>query len=107
NAHPMRGRAPRELAGRVEPFLREAGLWHDVYAGARHDWFCAVLDLFKPRAKRLPELVERGKPFFAEVTDYDPRAQKTLWAAPETRALLPALADRLAPVDPFDPQAIE
>jgi glutamyl/glutaminyl-tRNA synthetase len=97
----------RELARRVEPFLREAELWDDAYAGARQDWFCAVLDLFKPRAKRLTEFVERGKPFFADVTEYDAAAQKKLWAAPETRDLLTALADRLASVDPFDPPTIE
>ena len=87
-----------ELARRVEPFLREAGLWDDAYAGERAAWFHAVLDLFKPRAKRLPEFVERGRPFFADVTEYDAAAQKKLWAAPETRDLLTALADRLAPL---------
>jgi glutamyl-tRNA synthetase len=66
-----------------------------------------VLELFKPRAKRLTEFVERGTPFFADVTEYEPAAQKKLWAAPETRDLLTGLADRLAAVDPFDHPAIE
>jgi glutamyl-tRNA synthetase len=96
-----------EIARRVEPFMREAGLWDDAYAGARAGWFHAVLDLFKPRAKKLPEFVERGRPFFADVAEYDPAAQKKLWAAPETRDLLAALADRLAVVAPFDPPSIE
>jgi glutamyl-tRNA synthetase len=96
-----------EVARRVEPFLRAAGLWDEAYAGARAGWFHAVLELFKPRAKRLPEFVERGRPFFADVTEYDPVAQKKLWAAPETRELLTALADRLAGVAPFDPPTIE
>jgi glutamyl-tRNA synthetase len=96
-----------EIARRVEPFLREAGLWDDAYAGERREWFCAVLDLFKPRAKRLTEFAERGKPFFADVTEYEAAAQKKLWAAPETRDLLTALADRLEPVAPFEPPAIE
>ena len=97
----------RELARRVEPFLRDAELWHPSYAGARQDWFVAVLELFKPRAKRLTEFVERGRPFFADVTGYEPAAQKKLWAAPETRDLLTLLADRLASLEPFDPPAIE
>ena len=92
---------------RVEPFLRDAGLWDDAYTGARHAWFFAVLELLKPRAKRLPEFVELGRFFFADVTEYDAAAQKKLWAAPETRDLLTALADRLAPVAPFDPPTIE
>jgi glutamyl-tRNA synthetase len=96
-----------EIARRVEPFMREAGLWDDAYAGARRDWFCAVLELFKPRAKKLPEFVERGRPFFGEVTEYEAAAQKKLWAAPGTRDLLLALADRLEALAPFDPPAIE
>ncbi len=72
----------REIARRVEPLMREAGLWRDEYGGARAEWFCSVLDLFKPRAKRLPEFVERGRPFFADVTSYDEAAQRKLWAAP-------------------------
>jgi len=96
-----------EIARRVEPFMREAGLWRDEYAGARAEWFRAVLDLFKPRAKKLPEFVERGRPFFADVTEYEPAAQKKLWAAPETADLLAALADRLGSVSPFDPPSIE
>ncbi len=66
-----------------------------------------MLELFKPRAKRLTEFVERGKPFFADVTEYEAAAQKKLWAAPETHDLLTALADRLAAVEPFDPPTIE
>jgi glutamyl-tRNA synthetase len=96
-----------EIARRVEPFLREAGLWDEAYAGGRAAWFRAVLDLFKPRAKKLPEFVERGRPFFADVTEYDAAAQKKLWAAPETGPLLDALADRLGAVSPFDPPGIE
>ena len=97
----------RELATRVEPFLSAAGMWDPAYAGDRKDWFCAVLELFKPRAKRLTEFVDRGRPFFAEVMEYDAAAQKKLWAAPETPDLLIALADRLTDLDPFDPPTIE
>jgi glutamyl-tRNA synthetase len=97
----------REIARRVEPLLREAGLWNDDYAGSRQDWFCQVLDLFKPRAKRLPEFVERGRLFFADVTGYDEAARKKLWAAPETNDWLRGLADALEPIAPFDVAAIE
>ena len=54
---------------------------------------------------RALEMIPNTAPF--DVTDYDAAAQKKLWAAPETRDLLTALADRLAPVDPFDPPTIE
>ena len=96
-----------EIARRVEPLLREAGLWNDDYAGPRHEWLCQVVDLFKPRAKRLPEFVERGRLFFTDVTAYDEAARKKLWAAAETGDWLRGLADTLEPIAPFDVATIE
>jgi glutamyl-tRNA synthetase len=97
----------REIARRVEPLMREAGLWRDEYGGDRAEWFCSVLDLFKPRAKRLPEFVERGRPFFADVTAYDEAARRKLWAAPDTAAWLIDLAARLESLAGFDQQTVE
>ncbi len=96
-----------ELARRVEPLMKDAGLWKDEYGGERREWLCQVLELFKPRAKFLPEFVERGRLFFADVTTYDEAAQKKLWAAPDTVSNLSALAETLAAVEPFDVPTIE
>ncbi|HEY8550486.1 MAG TPA: glutamate--tRNA ligase [Vicinamibacterales bacterium] len=97
----------REVARRIEPLLREAGLWRDEYAGERSAWLDQVIELFKPRAKRLPEFVERGRLFFADVTEYEEKARAKLWAAPETSAWLAGLADSLQEVEPFEPATIE
>jgi glutamyl-tRNA synthetase len=96
-----------EIARRVAPLMREAGLWREEYGGDRAEWFCAVLELFKPRAKRLPEFVERGRPFFADVTAYEEAAQRKLWSSPDTAAWLRDLADRLESLAAFDRAAIE
>jgi glutamyl-tRNA synthetase len=96
-----------ELARRVEPLMKAAGVWRAEYGDARRDWLCQVLDLFKPRAKFLPEFVERGRVFFADVTSYDESARKKLWAAPETAAHLEALATALSSLDPFEVSTIE
>ena len=48
--------APDELAVRVKPWLETAGLWRDDYLDDRHAWFFAVLELLRPRAKRLGRL---------------------------------------------------
>jgi nondiscriminating glutamyl-tRNA synthetase len=96
-----------ELARRVEPLMKAAGVWRDDYAGARKQWLCDVLDLFKPRAKLLPELVERGRLFFDDVTSYDEAAQKKLWAPRHTASDLTALADALSALEPFDAATIE
>jgi glutamyl-tRNA synthetase len=96
-----------ELARRIEPLMKSAGLWRDEYAGERKPWLCDVLELFKPRAKFLPEFVERGRLFFADVTHYDEAAAKKLWASPDTASHLTALADALDVQEPFDATAIE
>jgi glutamyl-tRNA synthetase len=57
--------APSDLAARVRPFFEQAGLWRASYAGDRHAWFYAVLELLKPRVKRLGDFVEQGRFFFA------------------------------------------
>ena len=96
-----------ELSRRVEPLLREAGLWRDEYAGPRAGWLCQVLELFKPRARRLPEFVERGRLFFGDVTSYDEAAQRKLWASPDTHAWLTQLAAALESLAAFDVADVE
>jgi glutamyl-tRNA synthetase len=96
-----------ELARRIAPLMQRAEVWKDEYGAGRHDWLCAVLELFKPRAKLLPEFIERGRVFFTDVTSYDEAAQKKLWASPDTAAHLTALADALVTLEPFDVASIE
>ena len=50
--------APDEFARRLKPFFEAAGIWDDAYLGERHAWFFAVLELLKPRAKRLDDFAD-------------------------------------------------
>ncbi len=95
-----------DLAGRVEPLLREAGLWSDEYAGARRPWFHQVLGLLRPRVRRLGQFVEDGRPFFAEIVEYDADAVKKHLKA-EVRAAFEEWRDILAAADPFEPAVLE
>jgi len=65
---------PIELARRLEPLFRAAGLWKDEYLGDRHAWFFAVIELLKPRVKRLDEFLGHGRFFFSDVIEYDQAA---------------------------------
>jgi glutamyl-tRNA synthetase len=65
---------PGELAIRVKPSLEAAGLWRDDYFTDRHAWFFAVLELLKPRAKRLGDFASQGRFFFADEVEYDQAA---------------------------------
>jgi len=65
---------PDELALRVKPLLETDGLWRDEFLGTRHAWFFAVLDLFRPRAKRLQDVVDQARFIFTDEMSYDSAA---------------------------------
>jgi glutamyl-tRNA synthetase len=96
-----------ELAARVEPILREAGLWRDELAGGRRAWFRRVLALLTPRATRLSDFARSARPFFADRIDPDPAAVRKYLLQPDVAEHLAALRARLALVDPFEAAPLE
>jgi glutamyl-tRNA synthetase len=94
--------APGELGRRLQPWLHRAGLWSDDLLGDRHAWFFAVLELLKPRAKRLDEFAELGRFFFSDAIEYDEAAVDKHLRAPGIDGHLIALDDALAKLDTFD-----
>ena len=82
NAQHIARLAPDDLAARLKPWFEAAGLWNDEFLASRHAWFFAVLELLRPRAKRLGDFIEVGNFFFADGVQYDPAAvEKHLRAA--------------------------
>jgi len=75
--------ARRQLAG--------AGLWDDVYEGARRGWFRQVLALLQPRAKTLAAIPADGRFFFepSDDLDYDAEGVRKHLAG---NAIVPALS---------------
>ena len=65
-----------ELANRIAPLLRDAGLWRDGFESSDRQWLERVIELLKPRAKRLGQFVDDGRLFFVEDVEYDPTAVK-------------------------------
>jgi glutamyl/glutaminyl-tRNA synthetase len=99
--------APDELTIRVKPWLVAAGLWHDDYLGNRHAWFFAVLELLKPRVKRLDDFVSQGALFFGDAIEYDTAAVEKHLRAQGMDAHLDAIAATLAALETFDPASTE
>ena len=62
------------LAQLVKPSIEAAGLWNDGYLTDRRAWFFAVLELLKPRAKRVTEFADLGRYFFLDALEYDSAA---------------------------------
>jgi glutamyl-tRNA synthetase len=96
-----------ELARRVEPLFVEAGLWREAFAAGERAWLLRLLELLRPRVRRLGQLVEDAKPFIDESVVFDDAAVKKHLSPAGTRAHLLELAAALARVSPFDPSTLE
>src|SRR4051794_30402350 len=99
--------APDELAVRVKPALETAGLWRDDFLGARHAWFFAVLELLRPRAKRLDDFAAQGALFFSDAIEYDAAAVDKHLRPPGMAAQLAEIDTALGALETFDPASAE
>jgi len=99
--------APDDLARRLRPSFEAAGLWNDAYLDDRHAWFFAVLDLFRPRAKRLGDFVLQGRFFFTDAIDYDAAAVDRHLRGPGMDEHLAAFDAAIRALDDFDAVSIE
>jgi glutamyl-tRNA synthetase len=96
-----------EITNRLEPALRELGMWDDELRGARREWFHQAIEILKPRAKKLRDLAEQGRYFFVDPEGYDEAAVKKHLSAPGLAAHLAAWGEALSAVEPWTPAAIE
>ena len=96
-----------EITARLEPVLRELGFWSDDLRGERREWFHQVIELLKPRAKKLRDLADHGRYFFADPDGYDEAAVQKHLAAPGLAAHLESWGEALGKIEPFTPAAIE
>ncbi len=96
-----------DLAERLEPTLREAGLWRDDLKDGRRGWLLRVIELLKPRARRLGDFVEQGRFFLEDALEYDSKAVAKHLSAQGIDAHLAALRQTLKEVDPFEQGEIE
>jgi len=111
--------APDDLALRVKPSFEAAGLWNDAFLPGkrsanlsgeredRHAWFFAVLELFRPRAKRLGDFAVQGRFFFTDQIEYDPAAVDKHLRAAAMDEHLDALGAAFAELESFDAASIE
>ncbi len=101
------GRLPAAaLLERIEARLREAGLWRDTLQTSEAAWIARVLELLKPRVKKLDQLVDELRPFLVEEPEMDPAAAaRHLDAA--VRPIVAELADRIDRAGAIDAASVE
>jgi glutamyl-tRNA synthetase len=96
-----------EITRRLEPLLVERGLWDDAFEENRREWFHQVVEILKPRAKKLRDIVEHGRYFFTDPSDYDEGAVEKHLSAPGLAGHVTAWAGAAAEVEPFTAAGIE
>jgi glutamyl-tRNA synthetase len=94
-----------QLAAAVLPLLVEQHLW-PAHAPP-NEWLRRLLELLRPRAKRMIDFVEQARPFLAETVEYDEEARKKHLAVPRLTDHVRALVHALREVMPFDEQHVE
>ena len=107
NQQHMMRLAAADLAARVQPLLVEAGFWRESFAAQEQAWFLRVLDLLRPRVKKLGQFVDDARPFFEEGVTFDESAVRKHLRAAGMRGHLQAFAARVAEASAFDQQGSE
>jgi glutamyl-tRNA synthetase len=98
---------PGELARRVRPSFEAAGIWRDGYLSDRRAWFIAVLELLRPRAKKLDEFPSLGRFFFVDAVEYDETAVAKHLRGDTMTGHLEALDVAFTALPVFDSQSTE
>jgi len=96
-----------DLARAVEPFLVEAGLLGPAGPRPPDGWLHRLVDLLRPRAKRLTDFPDLARPFLGEVVEYEPEAVEKHLSTSGVGGHVAALAEALRALDPFDEPHVE
>ncbi len=108
NAEYIRTMPLAELVTMVKTELRANKLWREEYDEDEREWFAKAVELIRHRFFTLKDFSGQGRAYFSDDFDFDETAvNKNLKKEPRLKEWLPALADRLEAVEPFNAQNVE
>jgi glutamyl-tRNA synthetase len=87
--------------------LESRGLWSAAYEGSRRVWLHQVLDLVKPRVKKVSDFIPQLEPFLRERGEYDPAAIDKHLGGADLADHIAALSEAYHRLDAFDVETIE
>ena len=102
----------RTPADQLEPLVTPALVASGVVTAAelvrRREWYLALLDLLKVRARLIDDIVRQAFPYFAGPLQFDTEAVEKQWKdRPAAAELLAAARQRLAALPQWTPEAME
>jgi glutamyl-tRNA synthetase len=92
---------------RLRPIFQAAGVWDEAYLGEKAEWFARVLELLRPRARKLEEFLAVGRFFFTDALEYDDVAVAKHLRQDGMAGHLAAGDAALGGLTMFEPAAIE
>ena len=108
NAEYIRTMPLSDLLPMVKAELRANKLWREEYDDDERAWLEQTVELIRHRFFTLKDFSQQGRAYFSEDFDFDEAAvRKNILKEPRLRELLPALADKLESVDPFNAETVE
>ena len=91
----------------LKPEFKGAGLWRDSLEKEEASWFRSIVDLYRPRAKVLPDFPKQSRFFFLDEVEFDPAAVEKFLKDEKVNGYLRLLADRLQILQAFTHENVE
>ena len=108
NAHYLQTLPIEEIGELVKDKLRDAGLWDPAYEGEKRQWYLDTLDLIRGRFHTLNDFTTRGRAYFADDFEIEPKPlKKNILKHPDLKTWLPMLADRYSEIPEFSKEETE
>ncbi len=95
-----------DLAAILRPMFDESGLGGQALVQDIAS-FHRLLELLRPRAKRLTDFVEQARPLVVDAVEYEPEAVEKHLSSPELAGHVAALVDAVVQTTPFDEAQVE
>jgi len=96
-----------DILRRIQHDLRVADWWSDDLLNVRLAWARRVIELLKPRAKKLSDFAPQMRAFLSDDLVFDDAAVAKHLSDPAMSGHLAAWADEAARVEPFDAASLE
>jgi glutamyl-tRNA synthetase len=94
------------LTAAVRPLFEQADLATSPIVRDT-DGFARLLELLRPRVKRLTEFVDQARPILIRPTEYEPDAIQKHLSAPDLSSHVSGLIEALRPATPFNETQVE
>ena len=96
-----------EVLRRIRPDLEALGWWRDSLLSTESAWITRIIELLKPRAKKLADIAPQMRAFLSDSLEFDEAAVKKHLSDPSLAAHLQIWIDVLVELGTFDAAALE